>query len=202
MVEQSIFHLIGHQTSVRFCHFKESKQDELPKRPKHGQNSFNLEKARRLRICNFSLKHRNSYFHHSLGKFGPILKDVATLTCLPMFGEMQSTLFSTRQTRRSWNPWIMITQDRIRRIKRIGFIVEIFQESKRENNEFEFEAMLAYWLSWYVLSSDPTDLNSYVYPLAVLLAKGEKLALAPVYLWSLFFRLDVCIKNIIRSIEC
>lgn len=42
------------------------------------------------------------------------------------------------------------------------------------------EALLVYGFSWIVLPSDPDDdLNSYVFPLAVLLMKREKMALAP-----------------------
>lgn len=45
-------------------------------------------------------------------------------------------------------------------------------------NDLEFEAMLAYWLSCYVLPSGPTDgLNPYMFPLAIRLAKGERLGL-------------------------
>lgn len=49
------------------------------------------------------------------------------------------------------------------------------------------EALFSYWLSWFVLPSEPEGgLNSYMFPLAILLAKGERLALAPIYLGSLF----------------
>lgn len=65
----------------------------------------------------------------------------------------------------------------------------------------EFETMLVHWLSWYVLPSGPEDgLNPYVFPLAIRLAKGERLALASIYFGSLFYRLDECIKNIVKSI--
>lgn len=47
------------------------------------------------------------------------------------------------------------------------------------------EATLVYWLSWVIFPSGPGDnLNGYVFPLAILLAKGEKVALAPIYLGS------------------
>lgn len=45
------------------------------------------------------------------------------------------------------------------------------------------EAYLAYWLSWFVLPSGLEDgLNPYVFPMTIWLAKGEKLALAPLFL--------------------
>lgn len=39
------------------------------------------------------------------------------------------------------------------------------------------EVLWAYWLLWFVLPNGPKDgLNAYVFPLAILLAKGEDLA--------------------------
>lgn len=62
-------------------------------------------------------------------------------------------------------------------------MAEIFPDWKGQKSEVEFEAMVAYCLSWYVLPSCLKDgLNSYVFPLVVLLEKGEKLALVPLYL--------------------
>lgn len=43
-------------------------------------------------------------------------------------------------------------------------------------------------------------LNSFVIPLAMLLAKGEKLALGSLYLGSLCPRLDECVENVIRYV--
>lgn len=61
------------------------------------------------------------------------------------------------------------------------------------------EASLLNWLSWFVLLSMPKDgLKAYVFRLAVLLAKGEKSAFEPIYLCSLFARLDECVGNILR----
>lgn len=51
-----------------------------------------------------------------------------------------------------------------------------------------------------MLPSGPGDgFNSYVFPLGNRLAKGERLALEPFYLGSLFYRLDGCVSNIVRS---
>lgn len=64
------------------------------------------------------------------------------------------------------------------------------------------EALLAYWLSWFVLPSGLEDgLNDYVIPLAILLAKGEKLALALLYMRSLYARFDECVKSMICSMS-
>lgn len=54
------------------------------------------------------------------------------------------------------------------------------------------EAMLAYWLS---CKYGPEDgLDSSIFLLAILLAKGERLFPHAFYLGSLFFRLDECVK--------
>lgn len=65
------------------------------------------------------------------------------------------------------------------------------------------EALLAYWLSFSVLLSGPKAiLNSYAFPLMILLAKGERLALAPISLGFLYTRLDECIVNVAHSLGC
>lgn len=56
------------------------------------------------------------------------------------------------------------------------------------------------WLSYFVFPSSLEDgLNNYGFAVAILLAKGERLALAPLYLASLSERLDECVNNIVRS---
>lgn len=63
------------------------------------------------------------------------------------------------------------------------------------------EAMLAYSLSWYVLPNGPKEwINPYVVLLAIRQAKGEKLALAPIFLGSLLFCLDECVQNLLNSV--
>lgn len=63
-----------------------------------------------------------------------------------------------------------------------NFIIDVGAGS-----DVEFDAMVLYWLSWYVLSSDPDySLNFYMFPLLIRLTKGERLALMPIYLHSLF----------------
>lgn len=48
----------------------------------------------------------------------------------------------------------------------------------------------------HVLLSGPEDgIHPYVFPLAIKLAKGERLALVPIFLGSLFYRLDECVQN-------
>lgn len=59
-------------------------------------------------------------------------------------------------------------------------------------------SLLTYWLSRFVLPSGLEDaINSYILPMAIRLATGEKLALGPIYPWSLYVRLDYCTHNIL-----
>lgn len=43
-------------------------------------------------------------------------------------------------------------------------------------------------------------MDNFVFPLVILLAKGKRLALAPLYLGSLFDWLDECVCNIVHSV--
>lgn len=44
------------------------------------------------------------------------------------------------------------------------------------------------------------NLDSYVFPLAVLLAKGKKIALVPIYMGFLYAGLDECVTNVMWSL--
>lgn len=62
------------------------------------------------------------------------------------------------------------------------------------------EALLSYWLSWFVLLSRLADrLNNYVFLVVVVLVEGETLALEPIYLGFLFAQLEECVNNIVAS---
>lgn len=83
------------------------------------------------------------------------LEDVAALMCLPLYGD---------------SPTIGILLDE-KDVKKLEFLSKAYSESKAsnestyatwlryfnigkgQNNEYQLEVMLAYWLSWHVLSS-------------------------------------------------
>lgn len=80
--------------------------------------------------------------------------------------------------------------------------VSYFMDGPGAASEVVLEAMLAFWLSWYVLPSGPKDgINPFVFPLAIRLSKGERLVLAPIFLGSFFFRLDECVENLVKSMD-
>lgn len=69
-----------------------------------------------------------------------------------------------------------------------------FYEGEERRSEMVMEALLAYWLLWLVLTSVLGNvLNINVSPLAILLAKGDKTNLAPLYL-------DECVENMVRLV--
>lgn len=77
-----------------------------------------------------------------------------------------------------------------------------FDEGEGRQSTLVLEVLLSYWLFWFLLLSEPEDgLNSYVFPLAILLVKGERLAQASNYLVSLFTRLDEWATDIVRSLR-
>lgn len=61
--------------------------------------------------------------------------------------------------------------------------------------------ILSYQFSQFVLPSSPEDdINSSIFLMAIHLVKAEKLALGPIYLESLYTRLDKCINNILYCV--
>lgn len=57
------------------------------------------------------------------------------------------------------------------------------QESKGRQMVIIVEALLLCWLFQFVPSSGPGHgINSYVFPMAIRLVKGEKLEMGPIYL--------------------
>lgn len=68
--------------------------------------------------------------------------------------------------------------------------IQYFDEGERKESGLVVEALLLDWLSWFILPSRPEDeINSFVFPMAILLAIGERLALAPLCLGLLSARL-------------
>lgn len=80
-------------------------------------------------------------------------------------------------------------------------MAKVFRWGQGEPKRAGVGALLSYWLSFFVLPSGPQDsLNSYLFPLVIVLAYKEKLALAPIYLGSLFAKLDQCVANNVSSL--
>lgn len=79
--------------------------------------------------------------------------------------------------------------------------IHYFNVGERSCRGLALKAMLAYWLSMFIFFSRPGEnLNNYFFPLTVLLEKGGKVGLAPIYLGSLYARFDECVANVARSL--
>ncbi|CAB4277784.1 unnamed protein product [Prunus armeniaca] len=68
-------------------------------------------------------------------------------------------------------------------------------------NEFEHEAFLAFWLSRYVLVGSRNSIQNSVFSVAIHLARGTRIALAPAVLASIYKDLSLLKKAIVGSKE-
>ncbi|XP_059655262.1 uncharacterized protein LOC132302424 isoform X1 [Cornus florida] len=69
------------------------------------------------------------------------------------------------------------------------------------NKQYELAGFLAYWLDRYIFEGRPEDgLSREVFPLAAVLSRGISLPLAPMFLGTLYDRLDTVVSDCIRSV--
>ncbi|GMY31313.1 serine/threonine-protein phosphatase 7 long form like [Fagus crenata] len=66
-------------------------------------------------------------------------------------------------------------------------------------NEFEHEAFLSFWLCRYVLQNSSETIREYVFSIAIHLARGRKIALAPAVLASIYKDLSLLKEKIVDS---
>lgn len=94
------------------------------------------------------------------------------LTCLPMFGEVKVSSFldilkkSFDEADKKELEMLNMAIPRSKSSKKSTYasLARYLDFRMEIGNDIEFEAMLAYWLSWYVLpSSSEGDLNPYVF---------------------------------------
>lgn len=79
--------------------------------------------------------------------------------------------------------------------------IRYFEKGEGSRMGLAIEAILSYDLSRFVCPSGPEDgMNPFVSSMAVVLIKGERLVLAPIYLVSLYARLDECVSNVVQSV--
>lgn len=76
-----------------------------------------------------------------------------------------------------------------------------FVEEEGSPSGVVVEALPSYWLTCLYCRVDRKMVwIATFFPLAILLAKGKRLALTPVYLRSLIIRPDECLNNVVRSL--
>lgn len=73
---------------------------------------------------------------------------------------------------------------------------EVLHRGCRRGRPLSLDVDLAYYLNYDVLPSPPEDaIHPFVFPVAMSLAQGKKLALVPWYLGFFYARLDKCLRN-------
>lgn len=149
---------------------------------------------------------------HLCGCMGGVratLEDVVVLIGLPVFGEVQANNISDNSSVGldvDGEIRLTLLNEALTASKHKGKStyntwVSFFTSGPGVANEVKVEAVLSFWLSWYVLPSGPEDgINAFVFPLSIRLARGEKVALTPIFFRTLFYRLDECVQSLVRSI--
>lgn len=105
---------------------------------------------------------------------------MALLVLLPMFRETNAVgvVFEREDEEKLFYLTSIMTSTRISG-KLYATWFRFFYKGGHSRNRYIVEEFLAHWLSWFVLPSSPEyGLNPHVFPLDILLTKGEKLMLA------------------------
>lgn len=72
-------------------------------------------------------------------------------------------------------------------------LLDYFRGAEGRQKTMTVEALLFYWLWHFILPSGPRDgINTYVFPLTILLTEGKKLPQEPLHLKTLYAWLDEC----------
>lgn len=110
----------------------------------------------------------NHTFATTWEEFGPTLEDVVAFTCLPMFWEKTNAIriiLDETGEKKLEAVTIAYSGSKTSNKSTHNSWLSYFETGKRWNSEIKLEAMLSYWLSWYILLSGPKDgLNSYIFP--------------------------------------
>lgn len=106
-------------------------------------------------------------------EFTPTLEDVLVMFYLPIFGDEGATgliLFEEEERKAQ----LLTTAFTVTNKSTSTSWISYFWEGERWRKGVTLEAFLSYWLSRLILSNRPEDdINAYVFPLAIYLAKGK-----------------------------
>lgn len=138
------------------------------------------------------------------GAFCPTLEDVVMLTSLTLLGEAKTVMMigSSEPILDDGDEARLIilnealSDSKVKDKSTYTTWINYLTEGVGAKTKVVLETMLAFYLSWYILPSGPEDgIYPYVFPLAVKLVNSEQLALAPIFLRSLFYQLEECVQN-------
>lgn len=170
------------------------------KGPNFSSHPFYQQKASRLGTFYLSVEQGNSHLCGAVGWVCPSLKDVSVLTFLPLSGDTQSIwVVPDREDQEKLDSSNALSDSRYS-ANEATFLswIRHFEEAVVKASKYQVEALPSYRFSYFPSPED--GLNNYVFALAIFLAKGKRLALAPLYLGSLYNRLDECVHNIFCSL--
>ncbi|KAI8530088.1 hypothetical protein RHMOL_Rhmol11G0028200 [Rhododendron molle] len=146
------------------------------------------------------------------GEIGPTLEDVGCLLRLPMLGKVDPSAGRLSPLQQGV---VDALRKSVRREKGHGGVKNTFTEWARYwykdfgaskageeahvvtdgpglKEPAHLAAFLAYWLTWYIFPGPPKDgVDTALFELAAILASGEPVPLAPLFLGTLFKRLDM-----------
>lgn len=77
--------------------------------------------------------------------------------------------------------------------------IRCFEEGEGREGGLVVEALLPYYLSWFILPRGPEDGITFLFSQWLSSSQKERLALAPLYPRLLYARLDECVTSITRS---
>lgn len=126
------------------------------------------------------------------------LEDVAMLT-MPMFGKAHiASLYLDGEDKNRINALNTSLLKSKYLTNKTTYL--LFRPGGRDEQSIRFDAFLAYWLSYFVFPRLFEDgLHIFVFPMAVLLAQGKRLALALLSLGAIYALLDEYSKNVGQS---
>lgn len=102
------------------------------------------------------MEHIGSLIRGCLGEFTPRLEDVAVMTWLPIFGDRNAIgVILEGRMRKYCSYWRLLYYPRY--LLNPPMHLDPDMRGRREEEQLAVEALLSYWLSWFVLSSGPED---------------------------------------------
>ncbi|KAF7130334.1 hypothetical protein RHSIM_Rhsim10G0117000 [Rhododendron simsii] len=146
------------------------------------------------------------------GETGPTLEDVGCLLRLPMLGKVDPSSGSLSPPQRdmvdalrrfvrrekghngvknTFTEWARYWYKDLGTSK-AGEGAHVVTDGPRLKEPAHLAAFLAYWLTWYIFPGPPKDgVDTTLFELAAILASGESVPLAPLFLGTLFKRLGM-----------
>jgi len=132
------------------------------------------------------------------------LEDVMVLGGYPVIGDSVFPVVKDQEMREVENKLILALKQLTTDVKqggssRTGLWMDIFID---KGSEIEHEAFLVTWLSLFVFPNKYSFVKSYFFPIAVHLARGNSIALAPAVLASIYKDLSLFKKTIVDLSKC